>query len=456
MPSIVAETLRLLARRWPQLLAWFLVGWLARYLLIELAALVGANFLLGGLLIMPLAILARLVSFVAMFLVLRHDLESVDAVATGDPRIGDLGARRRVREFTDAVLASILPFFAFYYAWGLLAADMRQYASSAIDNYFASADVFDPDRISYTEIDRLGFDALTIGLIVVAFAGRWALKRYRSRLPRWTSIVGVYLEAVWVFLTIYLIAGVFTSVREWVDGRVAMVWLGDAREWLGQFAAPLAWIWDAIQWALGEVGGLVLQPLAWLTIAGVVYGRTIAERRLQIPDLAQTRTARQRYERLPARLRRRLGDLWQEITARFRPVGRAIVTIWHAGAIPMGIFVLAYTVVMALQGWLRWGIVAVIGPHDLIEFWTIFDALLVLAVVAVTEPLRIALVAAAYDHAAARLAVAPAGEADAPAPEGAPAALEPAPGEDAATAPATPAGGVARSAAPTPPRESTP
>jgi len=238
--------------------------------------------------------------------------------------------------------------------------------------------------------------------------------------------VGVYLEAVWVFLTIYLIAGVLTSVREWVDGRVAMVWLADVREWLGQFAAPVAWIWDAIQWVLGEVGGLVLQPLAWLTIAGVIYGRSIAERRLEMPDLPRTRVARQRYERLPARLRRRLGELWEEITARFRPVGRAIVTIWHAGAIPMGVFVLAYTVVMALQGWLRWGIVAVIGPHDLVEFWTIFDALLVLAVVAVVEPLRIALVAAAYDHAAARLA------------------------------PATPAGEAARSAARTPPREPTP
>ena len=257
--------------------------------------------------------------------------------------------------------------------------------------------------------------------------------------------MGVYLEAVWVFLTIYLIAGVFTSLRAWVDGRVAMVWLADARAWLGQFAAPLAWIWDAIEWLLGEVGGLVLQPLAWLTIAGVIYGRTIAERRLAVPDLQRTRAARQRYERLPARLRRRLADLWQEITGRFRPVGRAILTIWHAGAIPMGIFVLAYTVVMALQGWLRWGLTALIGPHDLLAFWTVFDALVVLAVVAVIEPLRIALVAAAYDHAAARLA-------DEPAPE----AVGPAPAEDSAAAPAIPEGEAARTAGRTPPPGPTP
>lgn len=398
MLSIITQTLRLVARRWPPLLAWFLAGWLARYLLIELAAFVGSNFLLGGLLIMPLAILARLVSFVAMFLVLRDDMPSLRRLAATP--LPQTGPQRR-RAFLDAILISILPFFAFYAAWGLFNADMRQYSRRAIDTYFASAEAFDPDRISYAEIDRLGFDTLTIGIIALAFTGRWALKRYRDRLPRWMSIVGVYLETVWVFMTVYLIGGVLGQVTAWVNSRVAMTWLADIRAWLGQFAAPLAFIWDGIEWVLGEVGGLVLQPLAWLAIAGVIYGRALSARRITVPRAERLQRARASYGSLPARARRRLGDAGQQATARFRPIGQALLTIWHAGAIPMGIFVLAYTVVMSLQGWLRWALTEAIGPHDFETFWMVADPLIILAVVMIVEPLRVALVASAYDHALA-------------------------------------------------------
>lgn len=403
MLSIITQTLRLVARRWPPLLAWFLAGWLARYLLIELAAFVGSSFLLGGLLIMPLAILARLVSFVAMFLVLRDDMPSFRRLAPSP--LPQTGTQRR-RAFADAVLVSILPFFAFYAAWGLFNADMRQYSRRAIDSYFASPDVFDADRISYAEIDQLGIDTLSIAIIVIAFTGRWALKRYKDRVPRWMSLVGVYLETVWVFMTVYLIGGLWGQVTGWVNSRAAMAWLGDAREWLGQFARPLAFIWDGVQWALGEVGGVVLQPLAWLAIAGVIYGRALTTRRIDVSRLEALRAqrlqrARTTYASLPARARRRLGDVGQQATGRFRPIGQAFVTIWHAGAIPMGIFVLAYTVVISLQGWLRWALLTAIGPHDLSTFWLVVDPLIILVVVMIVEPLRVALVAAAFDHALA-------------------------------------------------------
>lgn len=403
MLSILTQTLRLVGRRWPQLMAWFLVGWLARTLLIELAAQVGATFSLGGYLILPLAILARLISFVAMFLVLRDDLPNLRRAAA-DPLPSSRPERRAA--FLDAVFVSILPFFAFYYAWGLLRDDYREYAARAIDIYSTlrvEGDFFSTVRPSYTEIDTLHFDALTVSIIVIAFAGRWALKRWRGSIPRWTALVGVYLEAVWVFMSVLLISGLIGSVSDWVAGRQAMVWLADARAWLAGFSAPLAWIWDGITWVLGEVGGVVLQPLAWLAIAGVVYGRAIAARTVALPAHERVDAVRRRYSSLPARLRRRLREVGDEITARFRPVWRAVLLIWHAGAIPMGLFVFGYTVVVALQGWLRWGVNTLIGPQSVTEFWFVYDPVVILVVVAVTEPVRIALVAAAYDHALAKL-----------------------------------------------------
>lgn len=396
----MTQTLRLAARRWPQLLAWFLAGWLARYLLIELAALVGSRWLLGGLLIMALAILARLISFVGMFLVLRDDMPNLRAAAA-DPL--PQSPRQRRRAFVDAVLISILPFFAFYYAWGLLAADMRNYALRALETYLDTTDLTDPQVVSFSEIDTLSVDALTIGVIVAAFAGRWVLKRWRAKLPAWTTLVGVYLEAIWVFLTVYLISGLFGGVTAWLQNRQGAVWLADAREWLGQFARPLAWVWDAIGWVVAEVGAIVLEPLAWLTIAGVIYGRAIAARTVAVPANERVDAVRRRYGTVPQLVRRRLNDVWSARTGRVRAVVNAVATIWHAGAVPMGVFILGYTVVMALEGWLRWAIVAALGPHDLSAFWMVIDTALIVAVVAVVEPLRVSVVAAAYDHALPRL-----------------------------------------------------
>ena len=395
MLSIITRTARLAGAHWPALVAWFLAGWLARYLLIELAAVVGASTLLGGLLIMPLAILARLISFVAMFLVLRPGMPHLQRFGDGTPETRRSRTRRHRRaEFQSAVLASILPCFAFYAAWGFLRDDMQQYSRGAIDNF--TANNFGTGA-SFADVDQLGFDALTISIIVLAFGGRWALARYASRLPRWVALIGVYLEAIWVFMSIYLISGVLGAIAGWFDSRQAMVWLDDMRGWLAEFAAPLVWVWDAAAWAVGEVGGLIILPLAWLTIAGVIYGHAIPARTVAAP--ARLTAAQQRYERsVPAWLRRRLGDLGMQFIRRFRPVWRAILTIWHAGAIPMGIYILAYTIVVALQGWVTWGIIAAVGPHDLQTFWMIVDALIALAVMLLIEPVRIALVSAAYDH----------------------------------------------------------
>lgn len=434
MLSILTRTARLAGAHWPALLAWFLAGWLARYLLIELAAWVGASTLLGGLLIMPLAILARLISFVAMFLVLRPGMPNLQGVGKGTGNRTDKSDRSG---FLPALLASILPFFAFYAAWGFLRDDMHQYSRGAIEN-FTAQNAF-TDGASFSEIDQLGFDALTISIIVVAFAGRWALARYASRLPRWTALIGVYLEAIWVFMSVYLIADVIGTITTWFDTRQAMVWLDDMRGWLAEFASPLIWLWDAAAWAVGEIGGLVLLPLAWLTIAGVIYGHALPARTVAAP--APLSAARQRYDAIvPAWLRRRLSDLGMQFVRRFRPVWRAMLTIWHAGAIPMGVYILAYTVVAALHGWLTWGIIAAIGPHDLQTFWMIVDALIAFAVMLVLEPVRVALVAAAYDHSVGASLVSPPADSDADAPADAPADADEL---DAATAPATPVEGTA-------------
>ncbi len=393
---------RLLLRHWPALLAWFLAGVLARYIIIELAGFVGAFTAIGGQLILALAVLARLVSFVAMFLVVRDGMVQLGALA---PQPEGRLARRRA--FLDAVLGGILPFFAFYAAWGYLRDDVAAYLARALEvqtGLSLQAAVSGEDFVTDGTIDDLQLGPITITLIVVAFAGRWAFKRYAARLPRFTSVVAVYLETVWVFLSVTLVAAGVGQVTAWVQSRQAMVWLADLREWIADRLSVVGWIWDGVEWVLGEAGGIILLPVAWLVIAGVIYGQAVAP---QAPVLSSRlfTTVGKRYARIPGVLQRRVRDVWVDLTGRFRPIGRAILLMWRAGPLIIGTYVLAYTLVLALEGWLQVGVIRLAGPQDLRTFWMVFDELVLLAVPLVVEPIRVALIAGAYDATVGALRV---------------------------------------------------
>jgi hypothetical protein len=401
--AILTRTLRLVAARWPVLLAFFLAGWLARYLIIEVAGIVGATSALAGLLILPLAILARLGSYIAMFLVLRGDMPAFQSIEdAGDDaidRTGRPGVRQRV---TDIFLVSILPFFAFYAAWQLLGEDIQAYAQKALGHvdFFAA----DSAAGAGSRVLELQLDAWSIAVIVIAFTGRFLLKRYAERLPKWTNLVSVYLESVWVFLTLFLISTYTNSVQDWVSSRAAMQWWESVQAAAFAVVAPLAWIWHAAEWAIAEAGGLLLLPLAWLTLAGIVYGRALAKPSITIEPTHRYYTGvRQRVAALPKGVLRRARDVGEDLTDRWRPLANAVLLIWRAGVVPMGLFVLAYTVLDAAGSWLMLAGVRLIGPQELGAFWMNFDSLLVFAVNVLIEPLRLCLIAAAYDYCLRKL-----------------------------------------------------
>ena len=405
---MLKTTGRLLLAHWPALVAWFLAGQLAGYLLLEGAGFVAAYAPTAGLLLVPLGILAQLISFVAMFLVLRDGLPELQRLS---PRPTD--ARERRREFLDALLGGILPFFAVYAAWGYLRNDMSAYAARALEvrsgiGWTELAEKVERGDLSPSEAvagpDYTGFalEPLTIVILVLAFAARWALKRSSERVPRWMNVVSVYLEAVWVFLTVSVIADLLGQLGGWVDSRQAIAWLADARQWLAEHLLAITWVWEAIEWFLGELGGVVLLPIAWLTIAGVLYGQAVAAAAPQLSS-PTVQAARGRWARLPGGVRRRLADLWDEFAGRFRPIGRVLVLMWRAGPLLIGGYILLYTVVLALQQLLRLGLTRALGPNEFYSFWLVADAVILLIVPLVIEPLRIAFIGGAYDAVLGRL-----------------------------------------------------
>ncbi|AZS35439.1 hypothetical protein CVS47_00031 [Microbacterium lemovicicum] len=395
---------RLLLAHGPALLAWYLAGTLGRYLGIQLAGYVGGYTALGGILLLPLAILAKLVSLVAMFLVLRDGMPRLGVIA---PPPADGRARREA--FRDALLSATLPFIAVYAVLGFLVEDVASYLSVAL------AVKVDRDTIGIltgTDVDTSGavadltWEPWTIGVVALAFAGRWAWKRWQAQLPRWTSVGATYLEGLWVFLSVYFIGEALGQVSAWVDSRQAIAWLGEARAWVGGWFAPLGWTWDAVLWLIGQAGVVLLVPLAWLTIAGVVYGQAVVPQGVRLRGELVTR-ARTRYSSVPARLRRRLTDIGAGMGARFRPIWRAIVLMWRGGPVLIGGYVLLYVILLLAGQVLRIGVTRVVGPQDFETFWLVAGTPLLLIVPLVIEPLRTVLIASAYDSTIGALIGAP-------------------------------------------------
>src|SRR3954470_6926648 len=117
---------RVLAATWPALLAWYLGGTLVRTAIITLASPFAPAGSIGPLLLVPVVVLARLVSYIGMFLVLRRAIPGYRALAGADVTFTTW--RDTAAEFVRLILVSIGPFFTLYALIGLLAEDLDTYA----------------------------------------------------------------------------------------------------------------------------------------------------------------------------------------------------------------------------------------------------------------------------------------------------------------------------------------
>lgn len=396
MLAILTTAGRVLVRHWPALIAWYLAGRLAHYVVTEMAGFVGASSATLGFLVLPIGILARLVSLVAMFLVLRDGLRNLQEVAP----LPESAVERR-RTFLTALLAGILPFFAVYWAQGLLADDIESYSARALEVRSSIVWTTDGPVSSEDTVMNLPFNVWTVAIIVAAFAGRWAWSKWSDKLARWLSPVAVYFEVVWVFFSVMIFGDIFDAIKAWVDSRAVMAFLEDVREQVLDAVAPLRWVWDGIGWLLSEAGPVLLAPLAWLTIAGVVFGQAIVAEKLRVEDELISRF-RAHTKGIPNPVVRRLRDLGDELGGRFRPIGRALLLMWRAGPLLVASYALLYVVVKALESYLSFAVTRLIGPHDYL-FWSIALPLVSLIPVVLIEPVRIAVISGAYDATLGRL-----------------------------------------------------
>lgn len=387
---------RAIVRCWPALLAWFFAGWLAHTFLVRMAGLAGNYEALWGLLILPLAIVVKLASYVGMFLSLHPALthfERLDSLATSR---STLTRPTLVQRWGSTALTGLVPFLVIYIAWGMIRDDVLAYGDASWDQYN------DPDLPNRPLSITIG--VMSVSFIVIAFALRFVLGRFSTRLPAWVGGFSAYLEAAWLVTAALALQSLFAGVPEWLATRRMFGWFVD---WIAQLRLDFAWfavLGDGVTWLLGAVGDVLLQPLAWLALAAIVYAGALPRRLPSTSARAERmrETAARRWGGLPRPVRQLGQSLSSSFRERWAPIATALSLIRRNGPLELGIYILAFAAVMAGTQWLKVLTYNLIGPHE-IGWWIGADDPLGLLNSAITVPLLIVVVAAAFDRSLARL-----------------------------------------------------
>ncbi|MFI6321881.1 hypothetical protein ACIBG8_30405 [Nonomuraea sp. NPDC050556] len=317
-----------------------------------------------GFAVMSLAVLATLAAYVAMLRVLTP--QTVDGAAEGQGR-DRLGA---------VIAHTLLPFIAFYGAWGLFAGDVQQYSILA-------QELFGVQQIKNLEFDPL---VVTSAIAAAAFGVRVAFeKAYERTRKALLGLLTTVFESMWMFFAVVSVE-VFISARvDWVTSRAA--WVG-ARDAVGAVLGPVG---DAVGLVLPEPKDALLMPLIWLTIAAVVYGRQMDS------DAAAVSSARAErvWNGVPAPVRNAAEFVSRDLRGKYTPMLNGVRLVLRAGPIFFLGFCLCYVVLTVARDWAFIGVTRLAGPHDA-DWWTVWHGPIKFGVTAVYEVLRISLLAAAF------------------------------------------------------------
>jgi len=413
-----ALTGRLWLRFWPQLIAPVLAGALAHDVLLWVAVHTGFANHLAGLAVLTLVALAQLVTTVAMFLVLLPGLPALRG-AQEAARAGDAAGAGKGR-LGQALTVALLPFFAYYAAWGFLGDTVRQYSRLAFG------------------LDPLGehgqvLDALDSRWLLVSVAISWLVRkgavaaRDRTRREGWQWLV-VLCETNWILIGLYVIS-------RWKDQ--AWQWLVDRRgldALLQSLLNALAPIADAAAagmvpveaqgpgWgaALTRLFFYALLPVVWLVMAALVYGYDVRE------DEALRRYDRlqrlgERYHSVPRFLRDFVEHFVAGYRKRYLPLANGVRLAFHSGTLLLVTLIVGYRLIDWGAAWLWYGAARLIGPYDLDTWQVLAQGVSLLfgspfrdsSTGLLIEPLRICFLAAVLESAFApwhsrRMAAAPA------------------------------------------------
>lgn len=123
-----------------------------------------------------------------------------------------------------------------------------------------------------------------------------------------------------------------------------------------------AWIqapFNAVGALIGNLGSLVVVPVAWLAIGASVYGHKLAQKEFRIETHEEVT---ERIKRIPQPVRRAVNHVVEPVTSPIQSALCAIGKVASAGVLPMVLFCVVFVVANQIQVASAWAVRTFIGP----------------------------------------------------------------------------------------------
>ena len=401
---LIGDTFRLWWKNFVPLTCWFLAGnvaflsatqaavWLRMHQHVTLAI---GLFSLGA--------LAQLVAIVGMIRTIAGSLyrwrdsaaETGGEAETIDP------TQQRLLELLSLTL---LPLIAVWSAWGYLDQAITEYSSTF---YTINGVSEAPFKLGGGEWKSF------IPAIIVLLVLRRIIEFFDDRWPnRGVKLFQVWIEAFFLLLVFVVSAPALNTIKNWFDDR--RFWVGVTDGWnsvKGWFAGIKIPIPDGLEWLWGVFGETlwplfkdgVAQPLTWLAITTVVFGhRTLSAEgvvrgtRFESRIGAGDASSRGRIASVAGRAPDLVLAGFKE---KFLPTLNAFRLLLGVGPVFLGAVCVVYSMHDLARNWFDVAMSRWVGEQTTNAFTIMWGNMIALARDALFEPLRIALLAAAFDQA---------------------------------------------------------
>lgn len=345
---------RVLWRHWPQLVALFLIGWIGRMGFLWIATVVSDWNATVAVLILPLAPMSTLLSFVLMMRAMTPSLPAFQGMITAS------SPRQRWTEDLTVAGQVMIPFLAVYASAGLLRQDASVFLldSTADESLNTVIHELDWDRADYAP-------GLTIvAFIVIALIARKVISMLGlvKRHLAWAGIAA-YIEVLWIMTLANALSTELESITQWVTSRrvIASIidWWEAVSAGIREWSAPVGAVVDFVSTTLGNLGSVVVVPVAWLAIGAAIYGHQLQASKLAVPGHEEMS---RRIKRVPNPVRRAVLQIGEPVVTPIQSAVKAIQKIAVAGIVPMVMFCIVFLVAGAVQSGVAVLMRAAIGP----------------------------------------------------------------------------------------------
>jgi len=284
--------------------------------------------------------------------------EAAPANARDRPAAGD--------HMLAVTAAAILPFFAYYAAWGFLGDTVREYPRLALQ------------RVPFGE--RLNiFNFVQSQGMVAAIAACWAIRWFAKRMnarakrPYWRLLI-VAADATWIFIGLYALGIWKNELITWIGAGAILQSLNEHLPSLGLAAhaadgfTPVEFRPAPLFEQLQRLFFYALLPLVWLVMAAIINGYELSAATAPLPTTSRADTWRKWFKDF---VKHFVGGY----RSRYQPIWTCLRLTLSSGLATLITFVIAYRALRWIGAWLWYGATRTIGVDDLATWQVIANVL---------------------------------------------------------------------------------